>query len=138
MYTWKQVSTLIKNKNAPAQDALPIPEENLRSRGQELALEVDKVMKNINLNCLSFNLAEETASSTPDISWFKEPGYRKYDVVSRPTDRVNRLVGNMVSEHPSMNELYGVYSGKGGLHEVNYADCANFSKYTEAKQEFEM
>ena len=85
-----------------------------------------------------FKQAEETASSTPDISWFDEPGYRKYDVVSRPTDRVNRLVGNMVSEHKEMSALYQNYSGKGGLHEVNYNECANFHEYTEAKQEFEL
>ena len=85
-----------------------------------------------------FKPAEETASSTPDISWFDEPGYRKYDVVSRPTDRVNRLVGNMISEHKEMSSLYQNYSGKGGLHEVNYNECANFHEYTEAKQEFEM
>lgn len=85
-----------------------------------------------------FKQAEETAITTPDISWFDEPGYRKYNVVSRPTDRVNRLVGNMIAEHKEMSSLYNNYSGKGGLHEVNYNDCANFHEYTEAKQEFEL
>lgn len=65
----------------------------------EIHPRVAEIQQEVIDNDLPFSQAEEPASTTPDISWFYEPGYRKYAIAPRPTERKDRLVGNMVSEH---------------------------------------
>lgn len=65
--------------------------------------------------------------------------YRKYEILPRPTERKDRIFGNLIEEHgENLASLYQQFSGKGGLHEVEFRNCDNFHEYTALKQEFEM
>lgn len=129
-FTWKQI---VEITHSQAVSLFNTAEENAKHpRVAEIADEVEA-------SGAPFNKAEETAKKTPDISWFYKPGYRKYEVAPRSSDRKDRLIGNMIQEHgDNLTSLYQGYSGKGWLSEAVYERCADFHEYSEIKREFEM
>lgn len=113
--TWKEVSTILTQP----QESLPVDEQAVKA--QRIADEVKE-------NELPFSKEAELP-----------PTYRKYEIAPRPTERKDRLIGNLVEEHgQNLTALYQNFSGKWGLHEVEFKDCENFHDYTALKQEFEM
>lgn len=115
--TWKEVSDILTS----TQDSLPIADEHPR---------VAEIKQEVIDNELPFKQEAEL----PPLK-----SYRKYEVVSRPTERKDRIFGNLIEEHgENLASLYQQFSGKGGLHEVEFRNCDNFHEYTALKQEFEM
>lgn len=78
----------------------------------ELPVEAQRVAEEVKALDLPFNMAVETASKTPDISWIHEDTYCKYPISVRSSDRRDRLIGNMITEHPTNESLYQNFSGK--------------------------
>jgi len=123
-YTWKQLHDVLNTEIVQASLPIPSPEQRV----------ADDVVK----HNLPFSSAEEPASSTP-LDWFNKPGYKKYEVTPRSSDRKDRLLWNMVAEHgEDLTSLYQGFSGKGGLHDLSFSEHQNFHDYTKAKQEFEL
>lgn len=118
-YTYAQATKILNTEIV--QEVLPIAEEH--PRVAELKQEV-----------IDNDLPFKQEAELPPLK-----NYRKYELAPRPTDRRDRLIGNMVEEHKDNPlALYQNFSGKGGLHEVEFKNCENFHEYTALKQEFEM
>ena len=118
-YTWKQVHDVLNTEVVQA--SLAIPEEHPR-----VAQIKEEVIK-----------SEAPFKQEAELPPLKT--YRKYEILPRPTERKDRIFGNLIEEHgENLTSLYQQFSWKGGLHEVEFKNCENFHEYTTLKQEFEM
>lgn len=63
-----------------------------------------------------------------------------YPVRDRAIDKSVRELANYKSKDGvlSIEDTYNSYSGKGGLHGIEFKECDSFHAYTEAKKEFEL